>query len=280
MFIYKVTNIVNGKVYIGKTVYPITKRWTDHVSASKKNPKSYFHKAIKKWTEHIFYVEEIDSCCPGQDEILSNLEKYWIWEYQSHIPSKGYNGTMGGEGGEMTPEAKEKHHKNNPMFNEKHRKKHAERCSCPEIRLKKSIAMKKYIAEKYPNGRPAPNRKKYPEIETTNTSEIKEPSINLTKHSKKSKYILKGRHGRGKWTEEQKAKLSKNNGMYNPEVKEKHRAICQSEEYRKRMSEIVKARTDNHGYNGSYFKRIHRINRMLYSLRGEEYKTEYFRTTN
>lgn len=35
-FIYKITNDVNGKVYIGKTLFSVEKRWKEHFKDSKK----------------------------------------------------------------------------------------------------------------------------------------------------------------------------------------------------------------------------------------------------
>ena len=35
-FIYKITNDVNGKVYIGKTLYSVEKRWKEHINDSKR----------------------------------------------------------------------------------------------------------------------------------------------------------------------------------------------------------------------------------------------------
>ena len=35
-FIYTITNAVNGKVYIGKTLRSVEKRWKEHIQESKR----------------------------------------------------------------------------------------------------------------------------------------------------------------------------------------------------------------------------------------------------
>ena len=46
--VYKVTNILTGKSYIGKTVNGLEKRWKSHISDAIKN-KTDFHSAIRKY---------------------------------------------------------------------------------------------------------------------------------------------------------------------------------------------------------------------------------------
>lgn len=95
--IYKVTNLINGKVYIGQTInFP--KRKIKHLSdvkLNKENDTSVFHRAIRKYGEENFsweILEEISS------EELDNREKYWIHFFDSYIEhNKGYNMTLGGD---------------------------------------------------------------------------------------------------------------------------------------------------------------------------------------
>lgn len=47
--IYKITNKVNDKIYIGKTCRDIETRWIEHCSRANSNDKYYLHNAINKW---------------------------------------------------------------------------------------------------------------------------------------------------------------------------------------------------------------------------------------
>lgn len=47
MVIYKITNDVNGKVYIGQTTFSISKRWGEHVKKANANSPCAIHCAIR-----------------------------------------------------------------------------------------------------------------------------------------------------------------------------------------------------------------------------------------
>lgn len=93
--IYKATNIVNGKVYIGQTIQSLTDRITSHHSKADNENKTYFHRAISKYGKDSFVWETIEYC--SSKEELDNMEYHYIVQYNSHVPS-GYNMTLGGEG--------------------------------------------------------------------------------------------------------------------------------------------------------------------------------------
>lgn len=96
MIIYKVTNLINNKVYIGKTVSSLERRKIQHRSdAKKKLYKCIFHAAIDKYGEDNFCWEVVDRCLFS--ESLIELEKYYIKKFNSKAPH-GYNMTDGGEG--------------------------------------------------------------------------------------------------------------------------------------------------------------------------------------
>ena len=94
--IYKVTNKVNSKVYIGQSV-DIGRRWRTHMTAK---DDIYFHKAIQKYGVENFEWEVIEKCKKSE---LDERESYWIEYYDSF--NKGYNCTRGGDGnsGEGSP---------------------------------------------------------------------------------------------------------------------------------------------------------------------------------
>lgn len=91
--IYKITNTLNNKVYIGQTVKTVEKRFQQHKNNSN---KSYFsqivlYKAFNKYGINNFTCEEIEQV---PNELLDDREKYWIEYYNSYF--EGYNSTLGG----------------------------------------------------------------------------------------------------------------------------------------------------------------------------------------
>ena len=60
MFVYKVTNLNNNKIYIGITIQKINMRFSHHVYEAKKGSVSYFHRAIMKHSPTSFKVEQLD----------------------------------------------------------------------------------------------------------------------------------------------------------------------------------------------------------------------------
>ena len=89
--IYRLTNTINGRKYIGKTVN-FKKRMSDH-----KHSKDgyYIHRAIRKYGWNTFKVEKIIDNVPEED--LNNLEISYIAVENTKRPN-GYNLTDGGEG--------------------------------------------------------------------------------------------------------------------------------------------------------------------------------------
>lgn len=94
-YIYKITNKVNDKIYIGQTVKTVEKRFQQHKNNSN---KSYFsqivlYKAFNKYGIDNFICEQIEEV---PNELLDEREKYWIEYYGSF--KNGYNATYGGDG--------------------------------------------------------------------------------------------------------------------------------------------------------------------------------------
>lgn len=94
--IYKVTNKINGKIYIGFT-NNFKDRIYDHKNkAYKKNNKYKFHNALRKYGWDAFEWKEI--CCSKDGKyLLKEMEPYFIKYYDSY-GKNGYNMTLGGEG--------------------------------------------------------------------------------------------------------------------------------------------------------------------------------------
>ena len=100
MYIYKITNKINNKLYIGQTSKSIEYRYKLHIANSKKKSirkKQPIDAAIYKYGVENFIVEQIDIASTKEE--LSFKEKYWISFYDSTNKNKGYNLTSGGEGG-------------------------------------------------------------------------------------------------------------------------------------------------------------------------------------
>lgn len=88
MIIYKVTNKINGKIYIGQTTANLEKRRSQHLYDSKTNRyKSIFHRALRKYGVDCFTWSIIETC--NTYEELDEMEFHYIMQYDSHI--NGYN---------------------------------------------------------------------------------------------------------------------------------------------------------------------------------------------
>lgn len=94
MYIYKVTNKINGKVYIGQTIKTIEERWRQHQNAALKHDcQTHFARALRKYGIENFTIEQIDSVTSRNE--LDEKEIYWIQYYNSF--KDGYNSTRGGQ---------------------------------------------------------------------------------------------------------------------------------------------------------------------------------------
>ena len=88
MFIYKITNKINGKMYIGQTIRPIQDRWKRHISDSTKLD-THFARALREYGPDNFVVEQIDTAATQEE--LTQKEYYWISYYDAI--HQGYNET-------------------------------------------------------------------------------------------------------------------------------------------------------------------------------------------
>ena len=92
-YIYKITNKINGKIYIGQTKNSIKTRMGKHYSRAKTGEgKTGIDAAIRKYGKENFSVEQICECL---NEDLDEQEKFYIAKYKSY--ENGYNLTTGGQ---------------------------------------------------------------------------------------------------------------------------------------------------------------------------------------
>ena len=94
MYIYKITNNLNGKIYIGQTVVDITTRFNEHCRPSKCNTP--IDRAFKKYGRNNFSVEVLAET--DNIDTLNELEIHYIKYYNSTNAEIGYNICEGGKG--------------------------------------------------------------------------------------------------------------------------------------------------------------------------------------
>lgn len=94
--IYKITNNINGKVYVGQS-NDIHRRWNQHSSEYEQNRWSDkpLYKAFSKYGLQNFTFSILEECSL---EDLDKREEYWIKKLNSLVHHNGYNIRSGGEG--------------------------------------------------------------------------------------------------------------------------------------------------------------------------------------
>ena len=96
-YIYKVTNKVNGKVYIGQTIQSVKARWQRHCNTKNKSKgemQMQIKRAILKYGKENFTIETLEEC---DSALLNARERYYISYFDSY--KNGYNSTEGGQDG-------------------------------------------------------------------------------------------------------------------------------------------------------------------------------------
>jgi len=126
MIIYKATNKVNGKCYLGQTRHSLDVRKNAHLRCAKKGVNTHFYHAIRKYGAENFEWEII--CSTNDKKRLNELETFYITKYDSI--KHGYNMVDGGE--------------NNIMDIESVKTKHDKVMQSDEVRKKISKSMKAY----------------------------------------------------------------------------------------------------------------------------------------
>lgn len=100
MIVYRITNKINGKQYVGQTTMTMINRWNKHTMRG-----HALYSAIKKYGKENFDYIILSECNTIQQ--LNDAEKYFIDYYQTLSPN-GYNLTTGGEGFTVSEETKKK----------------------------------------------------------------------------------------------------------------------------------------------------------------------------
>ena len=97
-FIYCITNKINQKKYIGKTLNTVDHRWKEHLKDYKKRKyeKRALYDAMNKYGSENFECETIGEF---PDYVLEDKEKFFIDKFDSY--HNGYNLTIGGDGKQL-----------------------------------------------------------------------------------------------------------------------------------------------------------------------------------
>lgn len=164
--IYKITNLVNNKIYIGKSI-TVNYRWSKHLWCLRRNChiNKHLQSSFNKYGEENFSYNIIEEC---ESVNLNDREKYWVSYLDSSNPLYGYNKTKGGDGLIATNEIKAKISKS--LIGKKH---------SIERRLNQSISHKgKKLSEKTKLNQSISQRKRY-----SKNCEIDKLRIAMSKNS-------------------------------------------------------------------------------------------------
>lgn len=105
--VYRITNLTNGKSYVGQTIFSLQHRWSAHKSSTRQGSKWRFHEALRKYGFD----------CWKQEVIFESLDIEEIRRYEYDIivnesltdNKNGYNSKLCGCGGNIVkPENREK----------------------------------------------------------------------------------------------------------------------------------------------------------------------------
>lgn len=98
-YIYKITNIITNKIYIGYTSRDIQRRFYEHkweaFNLSYEENKSYLYQSIRKYGTENFIIDIIIEFNEKEQD-WKELEQYYIKTYNSISPN-GYNLLKGGD---------------------------------------------------------------------------------------------------------------------------------------------------------------------------------------
>lgn len=127
-YVYKITNSINNKVYVGRTIRSIEQRYKEHLQSLENGDTRHLYSAMRKYGANNFKIELIEECST-LDEMIEK-EAYYCELLEAY--TKGYNMTTAGE--------------INPMECEKARTSHKRKMQSAEVKSKISETMKRIRA--------------------------------------------------------------------------------------------------------------------------------------
>lgn len=98
MYVYLITNTVNGKMYVGQTIQDVQRYWeyNKRCAESGKNHKPALYAAIRKYGRDSFRIHVL--CSASSKAEMDSLEKLAILSFGTKTKDHGYNLTDGGDG--------------------------------------------------------------------------------------------------------------------------------------------------------------------------------------
>lgn len=112
MVIYKITNLLNGKIYIGQTIGTLKSRKNGykkemHMAKVHGRTSRPIVNALNKYGMHNFEFTTVEDEVQSMEE-LNRLEEYYIKHTESLIEQGGYNIMLGGDNRRMSEDTKRK----------------------------------------------------------------------------------------------------------------------------------------------------------------------------
>ena len=107
--IYKITNNINGKVYIGQTIQDLKTRFKRHCTkqgGTGKEDNMAIKRAILKYGKSNFSIEVLEEI--EDNSLLNEREIFWIKHFNSF--ENGYNLTAGGSSGRRLKKIDKQHY--------------------------------------------------------------------------------------------------------------------------------------------------------------------------
>lgn len=259
--VYKITNLINGKVYIGQSIN-IIKRWNNYKRRTFNN--TYLLNAFNKYGFENFNFEilqKIEDSCLTQF-LLNYFECKYIIQYNSLNRKNGYNLKEGGRSGKFSENIKKKmsisaKNKDSPIRDINILIKLARKSCIKSSIIKKGNSKIKIYGLLMKNYRDKQKEKRF-------HTEATKKKISLARKGKKHKLesieklrdrkgIKNPMYGKHK-TAEQIKKQQERLAIYNPlkgrtlseetrkKQRDSHLGKKQSEEYKEKMSKIMKGR--------------------------------------